>query len=114
MMSEKKKKQTAWPLVEKRQRGRFAYDRPISFVELGQPGRFLHLTPIAGRIINLSNGGMQILSDGRALERETVVRVLVPLHDSPVTVPVLGEVQWGQESTPGKWHVGLRFLLNGA
>lgn len=103
-----------WPIVEKRNPHRFAYVRTISYLEMGQSGRFPHPTAIAGKIVDISNRGMQIFLDGHTtLAGGTVIQAQVPLSDSPVTVPVLSEVKWVKEIAPGIWHAGLHFLLNG-
>lgn len=100
-----------WQAEKKRVSVRFPYTRPVSYMAMGKSGRPPDKVAVHGEILNLSSGGMRIQTERQALEEGTVLQVLFPLSEPPVTIPVLAQVRWVREEMPGKYQVGLRFMI---
>jgi len=97
--------------MEKRGIHRFAYVHPMSYAKMGRHGRLPAPSASVGQIVNVSNMGMQMLVGETPLETGAVIQAQIPMAGTPVTLPVLSEVRWVKEITPGRWHAGFLFLL---
>ncbi|HTN42193.1 MAG TPA: PilZ domain-containing protein [Nitrospiria bacterium] len=68
-------------------------------------------TPVAGKLMNISNGGLCLLTDV-SLKVGQVLKMALPLHSVEATAPTLAEVRWvRKEDSQGSYQAGLRFLL---
>lgn len=101
----------AGQIAENRLDLRFPYTHPASFIATGGPRHSPTDLVLDGKIVDLSNSGMGIRTQGRALEEGTVVRVRVPVSDAPIAVPVLSQVRWVVEEKAGVYLAGLRFVF---
>jgi hypothetical protein len=112
MATKKRRVEKRWPVVEQREHERFVYVRPIRYREMGQPGLPSHPKTIAGKLIDLSNSGMQIAVSHGPLTAGMIAETHLPVMDAPVTVPVLSKVKWVKAVGPKSWTAGLLFLLD--
>lgn len=65
--------------------------------------------PGDGSVVDLSNGGMQIRTAKPGFRKGVPIKVWLPV--SKVSVPVLAEVRWMEEQTPGTFRTGLMFMV---
>lgn len=102
----------SWQEDDKRQHARFRYTRPVRYSPLRMSGRSSEPEPVPrGEIVDISNGGMAIRTEGPTLEAGAMVTAWIPIADFPVTVPIPSEVTRVRTESPGLYHLGLRFLL---
>ncbi len=101
----------AWQVAEKRLDVRFPYTHPVSYITTGGPRHFPTEVTLQGEIVDLSNGGIGIRTEGRVLEEGNVVRARIPVSDSTVAMPVLSQVRWVREERVGVYLAGLRFVF---
>ena len=71
---------------------------------------------VNGEIMDVSDNGLKIRVDRRALEPGTVIRIRIPIEAKPdsttsVTIPILAEVRWIRDNTAKDVLVGVRFLV---
>ena len=66
---------------------------------------------IQARVENLSDGGMCLITT-KPLNISNPVRCEISLAEFPVALPILLQVRWSQEISPGsEYRIGLKFLL---
>lgn len=96
---------------EKRENMRLPYRCPVSYVETGGASRRPNGLAARGEILDLSNGGMGMLTEGRAPEEGVVIQSWIPMSYPRINLPVLMQVKWVREERPGAYQVGTRFML---
>jgi c-di-GMP-binding flagellar brake protein YcgR len=68
-------------------------------------------TAIRGRIQNISQGGVCLLSN-RSIPDSSLLRCEIAVSGTRTAIPTLMQVRWTQRnSTSGRSKVGLQFLL---
>jgi c-di-GMP-binding flagellar brake protein YcgR len=68
-------------------------------------------SPVRGRIQNLSQGGVCLLSN-RSAPVSSLVRCEFAVSGTRATIPTLMQVRWAQRTpTSGEYKMGLQFLL---
>jgi PilZ domain-containing protein len=79
--------------------------------ELGS-SRKLKIVPLRGRIQNISEGGVCLITS-RPIERFSVLRCELTIGDVPLRIATLMEVRWTKKQDPDpETHLsGLEFLL---
>jgi len=91
---------------------RIRYVRPASYAAMGQFRDASSEASMQSTILDIGDGGVRILlTKMQPLEEETVIRLWIPLPDSPATVPVLAQVRWRKEKRREVYEVGLQFVL---
>ena len=66
---------------------------------------------IQARVENLSEGGMCLISP-KPLNISNPIRCEIFLAEFPVALPILLQVRWSQEISPGsEYRIGLKFLF---
>ena len=99
------------PAEEKREAPRIPYVRPVSYMALG---RFRYAScgdTVQGMILDIGNRGVQILTEGRHLCEDTVIRVWIPLPDHEITIPVLAHVRWMRQKRREAYVIGFQFVI---
>ena len=96
---------------ERRLDQRFPYKYPIRYMAMGDLARPPDEAPNEGGVVDLSNGGMRIRTAKRGLEKGLILRVWLPVSEVEVSVPVLTEVRWIDEETPGTFRAGMTFMV---
>ena len=83
--------------------------RPLP--QLG-PGKKTNPDVVAGRIQNISQGGVCIITS-RPLEKSAIVRCEILISDAPVKIATLMQVRWTQEQKfeSEAFVSGLAFIL---
>jgi hypothetical protein len=71
-------------------------------------GNFSRIS-IEGTGIDISQGGIGIITK-KNLEKGGIVKLLFPLHEEGISVPVFSVIKWTDDSK-GKQRVGLQFLI---
>jgi c-di-GMP-binding flagellar brake protein YcgR len=99
------------PIEEKRASERLTYISPVSFIALGDKKYPPNNVSTLCETVDISNGGMRIRIKERLFKEGSVIKVLMPVHELKVTVPVLTEVRWVREEMPENYQIGLRFLV---
>ncbi len=96
---------------EKREAVRSPYHRPVNFLVAGAADAPPHELPSRGEIVNISQGGMGMRTEQRALQEGAILQAWVPVAEPPVTFPILTQVKWVREDQPGLSQIGLRFMV---
>ena len=76
------------------------------------PGHKVMLSAISGRIQNISQGGICLMTT-RPLERGSVLRCEITIGEAPITIATLVHVRWTrkQRGQDESYLSGLEFLL---
>ncbi len=61
-----------------------------------------------GLILDVSQGGLSVTTDFRLREGE-IVKLMIPMKDTEISVPVMAEVKWSRK-LPSTCQSGLKFL----
>ena len=80
-----------------------------SYLVLGEPARPQNMAAAKADVMDLSIGGIRI-RNSQLLRKGSLVQVSVPVSGEHM-VPVISEVRWAMEETPGKFQAGLKFLI---
>ncbi|MGH7256674.1 MAG: PilZ domain-containing protein, partial [Nitrospirales bacterium] len=101
-----------WPDEDNRQHVRVPYERPVRYRPMTVSGlpRLAEPAP-RGQIINISNGGMAMRTEGPTAAIGSILTTWVPLCDYPVTIPIPSVVTRVKKEDHGLYFLGLRFLL---
>lgn len=89
---------------------RYPYQAPLRYAGIGPTGPYDANSFAPCSAVDVSEGGIGVHLTAACLQRGAVITVRMPVPDLKVTVPVLSEVRWVDEVTPGEYHAGLRFI----
>jgi hypothetical protein len=94
--------------MERRVYSRMAFSKPISFelstIEAGDLGKAL----FTGSSVDISLGGMGLLTS-RHLRAGEIMKLLMPMEEVKIVVPVMAEVKWCRPFE-NEYRSGLTFL----
>ncbi|MBI5583053.1 MAG: PilZ domain-containing protein [Deltaproteobacteria bacterium] len=94
--------------MEKRTSQRSEFPHMICFDLLAGKGNRYVNVPCRGMGIDISEGGIGLTFD-RTLEKDKVIRVLLPVLGGGAEVPVFSVIRWSEAVGP-QFRVGLQFL----
>lgn len=94
----------------KREAVRFAYRQSVSFRVAGGAGAPPIEAAACGEIVNISQSGIGMQTERRALGEGAILQAWIPVTSPPVTLPVLTQVRWVREEQSGGYQIGLRFV----
>ena len=85
--------------------------RASKLASLGTPQHGPEKTAIRGRLQNVSQGGVCLLTD-RSIPASSLVRCEIVVPGTRAAIPTLMQVRWAQKtSTNGRYKIGLQFLM---
>lgn len=110
ILREKEENMARRPHHDKRRDYRQAYSSSLSVAGLGAWNRDGGIAASECTSIDLCERGMGIRIDKGAVPKGALLSIRFPVPSLQISVPVLGEVRWVNEVSPGEYHAGLMFI----
>jgi hypothetical protein len=101
------------PKCDRRSQSRFPQNLRVLITQLPQVGaRPRRRSSIAGRIQNMSQGGLCVITP-YALTESSVLRCEIAIAEAPIKISTLVQVRWTEKQKlhPDEFLSGLSFLL---
>lgn len=96
---------------EKRAVLRYPYRSSVIYSALGYRAHPPDKTEIPAEIMDLSDSGIRLRTEGKALDEGKMVWVKIPVADIDAAVPTLALVIWTKKQDAKAYHAGLKFVL---
>jgi c-di-GMP-binding flagellar brake protein YcgR len=96
---------------EKRATKRFMLKRSISYLDMGEIGRYPEEVSCNIELVDISDGGMKIRVEGLFPIEGDIVQMRIPIDGILVTLPVFAQIKWAKKVQSKLYNVGLQFLF---